>query len=387
MSKVDRFDGLPAGAEGDRIAFGEGSALPVPASTPPDGGTSRSVRTADDGQETAVLEDVRPVMRHPLLQDLMISPTSWRLWPAVAILRWVQRQTDRWRQLVYRSYPSLSFAASEIKDIALGEERIEVTLNVMGLATAGSPLPSSDIDRIIADARAGGALNAWLDGICDLFMHVIEDAQHQVNAAFATATGGRVAAHAMAADMVGRSAALAAEPGGVLHDAWSREPEGAVGLAGLFLGPISAAGLSSLISAFTCLPAEVREFAGAEISNADPVRIGRPPGRMLGSRCHLPSAGVEVHIHGGRNPIAQEWARDPVRRRSLHFLASAYVGASPPMVRIVLWLDAGNAPPAALDGESALGGLAVMGGAVSRTRLPLETGTEAPHSRSRGDRP
>ena len=378
LLKAEQSDGLLAGTEdetdsgwivADRRQASPEPPVPAPQSTHT---SSRSEKTDAGGEKVAGHGDAGQVMSHPLVLDLMLEPTSWRLWPAVAILRWVQRRTGRWRQLVYRSHPSLSFPGSEVKDIALEEERIGLTLNVMGLATAGSPLPSSDIDRIIADTRNGGALNAWLDGICDLFMHVIEESQHQVNAAFAIATGGHVAAHAMAADMVGRSTPLAARPGGALYDSWSLEPEGAVGLAGLFLAPISAAGLSRLFSAFTRLPAQVTEFAGAEILNGSPVRIGRPLGGMLGTRCRLPSAGVEVHIDGGRDPTAPEWARDPVRRRSLHFLASAYVGSSSPIVGIALWLDAGNAPPAALDGETALGGLAVMGGADRRTRLPLE---------------
>ena len=134
---------------------------------------------------------------------------------------------------------------------------------------------------------------------------------------------------------------------------------------------MSAAGLAGLVRAVTGLPARVVEFAGAVVEIGDPARIGAPLGAMLGARCRMPAAGVEVRVDGGSVAAAQEWARDAERRRSLHLLASAYVGGPSPAVGIALSLDAGNAPPAALDGRSALGGLAVLGPVEERVELPL----------------
>lgn len=324
--------------------------------------------TADDALTILMTE----AMSHPLAQDLMLKPTRWRVWPAVAVIRWLQRKLRRERRrLIYRSEPSLGFAASEVRDLALHSEYIELTLSTPGLAAAGSPLPPSDIFRIISDRRDGGALSFWLDGISDGFMHVLEAMQSQSNAAFALLTGGQIEAHTVVADMVGRSAPLRAEPGGALYDTRWRVPEGAIGLVALFLGPISASGLAGLFSAFTTLPVRITEFAGAEVTTRHPARVGRPFGMILGAKCRLPSAGVEVHIEGGSKPNEREWARDPVRRRSLHRLASSYIGAPSPVVRVYLWLDAGNVPPAALAGDTAFGGLAVLGGSDRRVKLPI----------------
>ena len=322
---------------------------------------------AGDGGEAA-----SNVMAHPLVQDLMLNPARWRIWSAIAVLRWLQRKAGRaGRRLLYRTEPSLSFAGSEIRDVAIRGGHLELILNAPGLATAGSSLPSSDIARIIADKRNGGALNAWLDGPADRFMQALETMQVRSNAPFALITGGQIDAHSLLTDMVGRSAPLTAGPGGALSDSWQREPEGALGLAGLFLGPVTASGLAAAFRAFTGFPARVEEFAGAEVLTARPARVGLPTGMILGAVCTLPSAGIEVHIEGGSDPSARQWARDPIRRRSLHFLAVSYVGAPSPGVRIFLWLDPDNAPPAALTGEAALGGLAVLGPAKRRVSLPL----------------
>lgn len=231
---------------------------PAPQMAPEVQETPRAgVEIADDG------------LSHPLVQDLMLNPTRWRIWPAVAVLRWLQRKTGReggW--LVYRSHPSLGFAGSEVADVAIEEGHLELTLNAPGLAAAGSPLPASDISRIIADKRNGGALSTWLDGPLDRFMQALEAAQAQTNAPFALMTGGRIEAHMLVADVVGRSATLTAGPEGALYDSRQREPEGAVGLAGLFFGPISASGLAGLFRAFTGLAVRVEEFAGADIVTA-----------------------------------------------------------------------------------------------------------------------
>ena len=317
-------------------------------------------------------EDEFDALRHPLVQDLMLEPSGWRIWPAVAILRWLQKKSGRvGRRLVYRSQPSLGFAGSEIHDVAVREGHLELTLNAAGLATACSPLPSADIARIIADRRNGGAIGAWLDGPGGLFMQVLEAMLEQSNAPFALVTGGHVDAFMLVADVVGRSAPLSAGENGALFETRRRVPEGAVGLAGLFVGPISASGLAGLFRAYTGLALRIEEFTGGEVLIARPARVGQPMGAMLGTQCRLPSAGVEIHVDGGSDPDAQKWAREPVRRRSLHLLASSYLGGSSVAVSVFLWLDPGNAPPATLTDSTAFGGLAVLGPADRRVRLPL----------------
>ena len=347
--------------------------FPDPSEAPPLAPAPRPAPRAPEPAAGVEEDSDGGALGHPLVQDLLLDPARWRIWPAVAILRWVQRRIRRdGNRIVYRSHPSLSFAGSEIHDVAIHAGHLELVLNAAGLATAGSALPSSDIARIIADARSGGALNTWLDGLCDLFMQVLETMQAECNAPFALMTGGRVEAHMLAADIVGHSAPLAAGPNGALYDSRWREPEGAVGLAGMFVGPISASGLAGVFSAFTGLAVRIEEFTGAEVVTARPARVGLRIGMMLGSRCRLPSAGVEVHIQGGSAPSAQKWARESRRRRSLRLLALSYVGAPVPAVRLFLWLDAGNAPPAALSSDAAFGGLAVLGTADRPVTLPIE---------------
>ena len=159
---------------------------------------------------------------------------------------------------------------------------MDLVLNAPGLATAGSPLPASDIARIIADDYEGGALGTWLDGPGDRFMHLLEDVQMRSNTAFALGAGGRVEAFALIRDLVGRSAPLNAGGNGTLDTTNGQEPDGALALAALFLGPVSASGLRGLVQAFTRLPARVVEFAGARIATARPARVGAPMGLMLG---------------------------------------------------------------------------------------------------------
>ena len=353
---------------GGLLAEPESAVADVPAPVEALAPAPRAVEEA----ASAGADDAGDAFGHPLVQGLMLDPARWRIWPAVAVLRWLQRRAGRvGRRLVYRSQPSLGFAGSEIRDVAIRDGHLELTLNAPGLAAAGSPLPSSDIARIIADARDGGALGFWLDGPVDLFMQALETMQAQSNAPFALITGGQVDSHRLLADVVGRSAPLTAGAHGALFDTRRREPEGAIGLAGLFFGPVSASGLGGLFRAFTGLPVRIEEFTGADLMTARPARVGYPMRAMLGARCNLPSAGVEIHIEGGSDPDARKWARDPVRRRSLHLLALTYVGARSPVVRVLLWLDPGNAPPAELDDGAAFGGLAVLGEADHRVMLPL----------------
>lgn len=311
-------------------------------------------------------------LSHPLARDVMLNPSRWRIWPAVAVLRWLLRKaTRRARRIVYRSRPSLTFPPSEIHGVVIGDNDVDLVLTAPGLAAPGSPLPSADIARIMEDQRCGGALAAWLDGPVDCFMHALEAARARSNAAFALATGGRIEALHLAAGLVGVSAPLAASAGGRLFDTHGHEPRGAAGLAALFVGPTSASGLAEVFRAFTNLPARVEEFSGAEVHVSSPSRLGGRIGQILGSKCRLPAAGIEIELIGGIRPEAREWARDPARRGSLRLLALAYVGSPSPAVRLFLHLDPGNVPPAALDGETAFGGLAVLGRAGRPVRLPL----------------
>lgn len=355
-----------------------GAPVPVPAA---------AATGSDDSPEDASPEDARPEdaspekaesdMDHPLIREILLDPSRWRIWPAVAVLRWLLRRTSRAAmRMVYRSRPALRFPTAEVDDVAIEPQGVELTLTAPGVAAHGSPLPSSDIARIIADARQGGGLGQWLDAMGDRFMHVVETAQARHNAGFAVATGGQVEAQTSVAEITGRSMPLGAFAGGVLAPA-SRGLDGdyaslgALGLAAMFYGPPSASGLAQAVSAFTGLPVHVEEFAGAEVAVLRPARLGAPIGAMLGSSCMLPAAGINVVIEGGREPRAQEWARDARRRASLGYLARTYIGSASPQARIFLTLEVGNAPPAALDVYTALGGLAVLGEANETIRLPL----------------
>ena len=322
--------------------------------------------------DDAAARDEAESMRHPLVQDLVLNPGRWRIWPAVAVLRWLQRRMrSATPRLVFRSRPSLGFAGSEVHDIQLRPEHIDLVLNAPGLATSGSALPSADIARIAADYLDGGALAAWLDGPGDRFMHLLEDAQRHNNPAYALLAGDRVEMLTLAADLVGRSAPLTAAAGGELKAPGADQPSGALGFSGAFLGTASASGLCALFRAFTGLTTDVEEFAGATVPTGRPARVGLAFGRMLGSSCELPNAGIAVHVRGGGEPDAPRWAGDPLRRRSLHLLAASYIGGPSPEARIYLWLDPDNAPAAALDGTAAFGGLAVLGRSTRPVRLPI----------------
>ena len=309
---------------------------------------------------------------HPLAQDIVLNPTKWLIWPAIAVLRWLLRRAAKEaRRIVYRSEPTLNFPASEIRDIAVDAEGIELILSAPGIAVAGSALPTSDIARIIADKRRGGALADWLDGIGDRFMHVLETAQRRNNPAFSLSTGGRIEYIALASNLVGQSAPLTAYTGGQLSADRRAMPEGAVGLAALYMGPISAIRLEDLMRAVTELPVKVREFTGAEIPIVWPARAGGRMGRMLGLQCDHPEAGIEIVIEGGSDQQAREWALQPVRRQSLKLLASSFLGSPCPVPTLFLLLNADNVPSAALDGHATLGGLAVLGQPNLPTFIPL----------------
>lgn len=333
--------------------------------------------------ETAAPRDAPPARRglvpleHSLVVDLMLNPTSWKLWPAIAILRWMQGQigsTGENLTLVYRSLPSLSFAASEIHDIGLYEGRLEIILNALGIASSGSPLPPSDTARIIADARRGGAIAAWLDALTDSFTNVAESAMLQHSSSFSAARGKEIEATVAVVSLAGHDAPLSCGPDGSIYANASGTPCGALALAGLFLGPPSAAGLSTAMSGVTGLGARVRELAGARIRVARPARAGRRMGAILGSWCDSVVAGVEVVLEAGTDTQwALEWARDPVRLETLHELAAAYVGSAGPEVRIELEIEAARVPRATLDATARLGGCAVLGSGDGTIRLPLRT--------------
>ena len=328
------------------------------------------------GASVSRVSEKAVALGHPLVQSLMLDPTPWRLWPAVAVLRWMQRRSgldpsaDPLR-LVYRSHPSLSFQSSEVRDIALLPDRIEVVLNAPGLASDGSPLPSSDIAAILADARRGGGMAVWLDSITDIFVHVLEEMLSRSHAAFSIATGGGVDAHLLASQLAGRTAALVADGDGALRPGLARDTAGATGFAGLFLGPPSVSGLQALFAAYTGLEVRIEEFSGVDLPISTPASIGQRIGGMIGRTCRVPSSGVVVHLDGGSDVLARRWAADRVRRRSLHLLALSYVGGTLPAVRIVLWLDPDNAPGAVLSAGAELGGLAILGRASQRVRLRL----------------
>lgn len=305
-----------------------------------------------------------PDMSHPLAQEIILDPFKWRIWPAVAVLRWLLRKATRdARRIVYRSEPSLSFSPSEINDIAVDADGIELILNSPGIAAPGSPLPPSDIERIIADKRRGGAIANWLDGPGDRFMHALETAQARNNVAFALAVGARVEPLETTADLVGYSAPLTAQSGGQLSVDRTKTPEGAVGLTSMYLGleQISAKGLENLFKAFTELPTRVKEFTGKEIPVVKPARLGGEPQNILGAACTQVEAGIEIILEGGSNPEALKWASDVTRRNSLRLLASSYIGTPLPRPTIFLLLNPDNIPSATLDGGCTLGCVSVLG--------------------------
>jgi len=309
---------------------------------------------------------------HPLVQDLLLEPSKWQIWPAVAVLRWMLRgNPPDPRSMAYRSKPSLNFSAGEIDDVAIDATGVELTLNAPGLAGPGSPLPTSLIARIINDQRRGGALAKWLDGPGDRFMQMAELGQTENNVAFSLATGDEPQQLLAVRHLIGNSAPLSADPDAALSDTWTRLPSGAIGLAAFFIGPVTASNLQHLFKAFTGLPVRTVEFAGAEVLTLLPARLGGSFGAILGKTCRLATAGIEIVIEGESSPDAPRWARERTRRRSLHLLAIAYIGSDSPEARLYLTLDPGNAPPAKLDGFTELGGLAILGQAMSPVRLPL----------------
>ena len=131
------------------------------------------------------------------------------------------------------------------------------------------------------------------------------------------------------------------------------------------------AGERDQVLPLTPVALDAQETVLQQAATAGPACVGAPMGLSLGMSCELPSAGVEIHIEGGTHREAPVWARSAARRRSLHLLATAYIGAVSPKARLFLWLDGINAPPAALGKDTTLGGLAVLGTSDVPVRLPL----------------
>ena len=293
----------------------------------------------------------KAALRHPLVQDLLLNPTRWRLWPAMAILRWLQRQMRKNSiRIVYRTRPTLSFPASEIADIYfVRPNELQIVVNALGLANAGSALPSADIARIIADYRSGGALSLWLDMVADRMLHAAETSVARSVSPFACAMGGFPEADSVLPSLVGHDGVLAESRPDGLSLSRRAGARRLTALGALFLGVPTAHGLARAFEGFTSLHARVIEFTGAPLDVSRPARLGAGFGRVLGSRRIVAEAGVTVRLNDG--PTCEDavaWASDPVRIRSLYELARTYIGdASPePSIELVVRIDELSPPRA-----------------------------------------
>ena len=321
-------------------------------------------------------EKGKAALRHPLVQDLLLNPTRWRLWPAMAILRWLQRQMRKNRiRVVYRTRPTLSFPASEIADIYfVRPNELQIVVNALGLANAGSALPSADIARIIADYRSGGALSLWLDMVADRMLHAAETSVARSVSPFACAMGGFPEADSVLPSLVGHDGVLAESRPDGLSLSRRAGARRLTALGALFLGVPTAHGLARAFEGFTSLHARVIEFTGAPLDVSRPARLGAGFGRVLGSRRIVAEAGVTVRLNDG--PTCEDavaWASDPVRIRSLYELARTYIGdASPePSIELVVRID--ELSPLAPGARNALlGGCAMLNlPKTERTTLEL----------------
>ena len=342
---------LPAAGEAPAARRGASSrpATAVPAST-----ASRSESS----------EDGKAALRHPLVQDLLLNPTRWRLWPAMAIIRWLQRQMRKNRiRIVYRTRPTLSFPGSEIADIYfVRPNELQLVVNALGLANAGSALPSADIARVIADHRAGGALALWLDMVADRMLHAAEASVAQSVSPFACAMGGFPEADSMLPSLVGHDGVVSETRPDGLSPSRRAGARRLTALGALFLGVPTAHGLARAFEGFTSLHARVIEFTGAPLEVSRPARLGAGFGRVLGSRRIVAEAGVTVRLNDG--PTCEDavaWASDPVRIRSLYELARAYIGDASPEPSIELVVRTEELSPLAPGSRNALlGGCAML---------------------------
>ena len=325
---------------------------------------------------SAMPAEGKTALRHPLVQDLLLNPTRWRLWPAMAIIRWLQRQMRKNRiRIVFRTRPTLSFPASEIADIYfVRPNELQIVVNALGLASAGSALPSADVARIIADYRSGGALALWLDMVADRMLQAAEASVARSVSPFACAMGEFPEADSVLPSLVGQDGVLAESGRGGLTLSHRADTRRLTALGALFLGIPTAHGLARAFEGFTSLHARVIEFTGAPLEISRPARLGAGLGRVLGSRRIVPEAGVTVRLNDG--PTCEEavaWASDPVRIQSLHELARAYIGDPSPRATIELVVRTDELSPLAPGSRDALlGGCAMLNlPRTERTTLEL----------------
>ena len=331
---------------------------------------------ASSGARRGLPEEAKAALGHPLVQDLLLNPTRWRLWPAMAMIRWLQRQMRKSRiRVVYRGRPTLSFPASEIADVSfVRPDELQIVVNALGLANAGSALPSADIARIIADYRSGGALTTWLDMVADRMLHAAEASVAQSVSPFACAMGEFPEADSVLPALVGHDGVLSESPrSGLSTSRWTGARRLSA-LGALFLGVPTAHGLARAFEGFTSLRARVIEFTGAPLEVSRPARLGAGFGRVLGARRILAQAGVTVRLNDG--PTCEDavaWASDPVRIRSLYELARAYIGDSSPKPSIELVVRTDELSPLSPGSRNALlGGCGMLNlPRTERTTLEL----------------
>ena len=356
-------------------------ARPAPAGGTPGAGPEPSSRPAVAVPVSSALhpglhEEGKVALRHPLVQDLLLNPTRWRLWPAMAIVRWLQRQMPRNSiRLVYRTLPSLSFPASEIADISfVRPNELRIVVNALGLACAGSALPCADVARIIADYRSGGALAVWLDMVADRMLHAAEASVAQSVSPFACAMGRFPEADSVLPSLVGHDGVLAESRSDGLSFSRRTDTRRLTALGALFLAHPTAHGLARAFEAYTSLHARVIELTGAPLDVSRPARLGAGFGRVLGTRRIVAEAGVTVRLNDGSTcEDAVEWASDPVRIRSLYTLARAYIGDTSPAPSIELVVRTEELAPLEPGARSALlGGCAMLNlPPTGRTKLAL----------------
>ena len=362
---------LPDAGEAPGPGPGSSSRPAAGPSSPP----AAAVPASSDARR-GLPEETKAAIQHPLVQDLLLNPTRWRLWPAMAMIRWLQRQMRKSRiRVVYRGRPTLSFPASEIADISfVRPDELQVVVNALGLANAGSALPSADIARIIADYRSGGALTMWLDMVTDRMLHAAEASVAQSVSPFACAMGEFPEADSVLPSLVGHDGVLSESPrSGLSTSRWTGARRLSA-LGALFLGVPTAHGLARAFEGFTSFHARVIEFTGAPLEVSRPARLGAGFGRVLGARRIVAEAGVTVRLNDG--PICEDavaWASDPVRIRSLYELARAYIGDSSPKPSIELVVRTDELSPLSPGSRNALlGGCGMLNlPRTERTTLEL----------------
>ncbi|MXY52867.1 MAG: type VI secretion system baseplate subunit TssG [Gammaproteobacteria bacterium] len=336
--------------------------------------------SGDEATTAAAAADEDAMPDHSLTRDFLLDPSGWPIWPAVAMLRRIMRRTPSANRLVYRSKPSLSFSTTEVVDVGVDDDSFSLVLASPGLAAPGSALPLSDVARIVndMDRPGGGAISYWMDGLVDRLMQAVEVAESRTNAAFALATGGRLEVLDNVLEIAGHSAPLRTGADGVLREQSSAGAP-VPGLARMFIGEATAAGLQSLVAGYTELDVVVEEFVPVDMSVARPQRIGAAMDRSPIGREGEVAAGVNVILDGTAAAEAAQWVREPDRAAALSLLCASYVGAAAPRIFLFVDLAPEHIPPAALDGGTAFGRAALLGSADDVVRVPLELG-DAPRA-------